>query len=336
MNEACKSEMYAKANARSNIALIKYWGKRNIPLNLPAVGSISITLDGLRTVSSVRFDPNLKQDQLWINNQPASEKERQRVQSFLDLVRKPQNLNRYAVVHSENNFPTSAGLASSASAFAALALAATRAAGRQYSLRELSILARQGSGSATRSIFGGFAEMQLGEQDDGSDACARQLAPVSHWNLRVLIAITSRQKKKTGSTDGMMLSRETAPYYDAWVSSAPRDLEEMRDAIIKKDFQKLGELSEFSCLKMHGLALSSRPGLIYWNGTTVETMHRVRQLRSEGTEAYFTIDAGPQVKVLCQPDSAEKVKAALMEIQGLDEIMATALGEGVQLMEPEE
>ncbi len=315
-----------KARACSNIALVKYWGKRDIKLNLPAVASISITLDSLYTDTSVMFNENLDADQLILNGETASAKDTSRLSNFLDLIRKKAAINDFARVDSINNFPTSAGLASSASSFACLTLAASKSAGLNFNKNELSEYARIGSGSAARSIFGGFVEMTLGQKDGGSDAIAHPLFAKEHWDLTVLIAITSEKKKKTGSTDGMESSRLTSPYYQSWIDSSVADIDEMRQAITVKDFEKVAEISEFSCLKMHALALATNPGLIYWNGTTVDLMHKVRALRDEGTPVFFTIDAGPQLKAICPSEYAGKVEATLMQEPGVKRIIKTSLG----------
>lgn len=325
--------MKATAIAHSNIALVKYWGKRSSKLNLPAVGSISITLDALSTTTSVEFIPDLIHDMLQLNGVQVESKERMRVQKFMDLIRQKSGSNYYTLIKSENNFPTAAGLASSASAFAALALAGTRAAGLDLSQKELSILARIGSGSAARSIFGGFVEMHKGLYKGGHDAYAESIADLYYWDLRVQIAVTSESKKETGSTDGMTQSKNTSPYYKNWVASSQKDLSEMRAAIKKKDFQKLGEISEFSCLKMHAMALATNPGLIYWNGTTVDGMHLIRELRGKGTEVYFTIDAGPQLKAICQAADEQKVKEKLENLPDVQRVISTRLGGPAHLLE---
>ncbi len=314
------------ARAHSNIALVKYWGKRNTQLNLPSVGSISITLENLHTTTTIEFKENLKSDELFLNGFPANEHESKRVRSFMNLLRNRSGNKIFSEIASHNNFPTSAGLASSASAFAALSLAGTNGFDLQLSKKELSELARQGSGSAARSIYGGFVEMKKGSRPDGSDAIATQLAPKEYWDLRLLIAITSESKKETGSTDGMKLSEKTSPYYQNWVKSSALDIEEMRSAIYNKDFQKLGELAEFSCLKMHGLAMSSRPGLLYWNGTTIEVIQAIKELKRRGTAVYFTIDAGPQVKAICLPKDIIQIQKELEQIPGVKKIIETPLG----------
>ena len=323
----------ATARANSNIALIKYWGKRDVRLNLPAVGSISITMEGLYTTTSVHFSKEFTSDQLELNRHPADVESTERVSRFLNIIRANSEIKQKARVVSENNFPTAAGLASSASAFAALAAASARAAGLAVSATKLSELARRGSGSAARSIFGGFVEMHKGQKSDGSDAVAEMLAESNFWNLRILIAITSEASKQTGSTSGMGQSKKSSVYYPAWVETADNDLAAMRRALLQKNFTRVGELSEYSCLKMHALALSGQPGLLYWNGSTVEVIHQIRRLRQSGTEAYFTIDAGPQVKVLCLPEDQDKVEASLKAIPGVIRIIKTRPGQGIRLLE---
>ena len=326
----------ATARANSNIALIKYWGKRDTRLNLPAVGSISITMEGLHTTTSVQFNPEWTTDRVELNRAPADENTRERVSRFLDIIRNHAQIKDRARVTSANNFPTAAGLASSASAFAALAAAAASAAGLTVSPARLSEWARRGSGSAARSVFGGFVEMHKGRQADGSDAVAQPLAAADFWDVRILIAITSEQAKQTGSTGGMQQSKTSSVYYPAWVQTAEEDLSAMRSALLHKEFTRVGELSEYSCLKMHALALSGRPGLLYWNGATMEVMHAVRALRRQGTEAYFTIDAGPQVKVLCLPETQDVVEQTLRQIPGVLRVITTRPGGGVRLLGADE
>ena len=324
-------ESFATAVACSNIALIKYWGKRDARLNLPAVGSISITLDALQTVTTVSFKPDLAADQLLLDNIRAGQDKTERVSKFLDIVRELAGITMAARVESDNSFPTGARLASSASAFAALALAATSAAGLKMHLTQLSALARRGSGSAARSVFGGFAEMHKGQLADGSDAHASPLADDKYWDLRIIVAITSESEKTVGSTGGMDQSAKTSPYYQNWLSSSDQDLSEMRSAIKAKDFNKLGELSEFSCLKMHSVMLSSRPALVYWNAATMAVINRVGELRHQGLPVYFTIDAGPQVKLLTLPEFTKNIVQEIQALPGVTRTIISGLGPGVRL-----
>ena len=325
--------MQATALAHANIALVKYWGKRDAVLNLPAVGSISMTLKDLHTRTHVEFVPDLPGDRLILNGQDAADREVKRVSQFLDLIRRLAGIEHSALVESINNFPTGAGLASSASGFAALALAAATATNLSLTGEELSRLARQGSGSAARSIYGGFVEMRKGEKPDGSDAVAVQLYDENYWPLEMIILITSGAAKDISSTRGMNLTASTSPYYSSWVQSSEDDLSAMRKALAAKDFEQVGEISEYSCLKMHGLAMSARPGLLYWNGLTVELIHEVRELRKKGMPAYFTIDAGPQVKVLTLPEYAGVLTNHFLSHKGIQSIIHTGVGPSARIVQ---
>ncbi len=317
------------AVAGANFALVKYWGKRDEALNLPAVGSISITVDSLVTATSVAFEENDSGDSLTMNGEPATGSMQERISRFLDMVREMAGMNLSAVVKTENSFPTGAGLASSASGFAALALAASKVAGLNLSLRELSVLARRGSGSAARSVFGGFVEMSRGTRDDGTDAVAKQLSPLNHWPLSVLVAVTDRNPKDVGSREGMTHSMATSPFYAEWISGSENDLSQCRNAIQSRDFEKLADVSEFNCLKMHAVAMSSRPGLLYWNAATVRLLHEVRRMRSIGIPVFFTVDAGPQVKLICLPETISVVKTRLVGMPEVEKLIECALGKGV-------
>ena len=322
----------ARARAHTNFALVKYWGKRGATLNLPAVGSISVTLAGLSTETSVTFDASLGEDSLELNGAPASADDAQRVSRFLDLVRGKASLADHARVVSKNDFPTGAGLASSASGFAALALAASSAAGLDLNATELSELARRGSGSAARSIFGGFVELARGQRDDGSDCVAKELAPAAHWPLKVLVAVVSDAKKETGSTSGMDASRTSSPYYAAWVDTHPHDLAALRSAIADKDFGLLARVTERSCMKMHAVMLATDPALVYWRGASVDCVHAVRELQKKGVPATYTIDAGPQVKVLTTAEHARAVETSIAAVPGVLRVVASDLGPAAHLL----
>lgn len=332
------SERTAAAQAHPNIALVKYWGKRQKALNLPAVGSLSITLDRIFTRTRICFDPALSADQLLLNGETVdggvAASPLHRVSGCLDLLRQRAGVDHRARIESNNNFPTGAGLASSASGFAALVTAAASALGLDLSDAEKSALARQGSGSAARSIFGGFVEWFRGQRDDGRDSVARPLLEADDWPLRVVIAITSTQRKTVGSTEGMNRTAQTSPYQSAWVDTQPDDLAEARAAIGARDFDKLADVAEYSCLKMHALAMAARPGLLYWNGATVEGMQRVRSLRARGVPVFFTVDAGPQLKAVCLPEAAATVHEALKDIPGVLDVIETGLGGGASLIDP--
>jgi diphosphomevalonate decarboxylase len=321
----------ATAVAHPNIALVKYWGKRDVERNIPAVGSLSITLDGMTTTTTVRFDPALEHDTFFLGGREVP-KMAERVVACLDRVRRCAGVSTYAVVESENDFPTAAGLASSASGFAALVVAADAALGAELDRSEIADLARWASGSAARSLFGGFVELRL-TPDGPHPTETLQLLEPSAWPLRVLVAVTDPGPKAVGSTDGMLMTERTSPYYPAWVESSLADLSQVRPAVEQRDFEALADVSESSCLKMHAVMLSARPGLVYWNGTTVEGIRRVRELRSGGVPVFFTIDAGPQLKAVCLPEAFERVERELAEIPGVTSLIASGLGDGARVIE---
>ncbi len=323
MGRTGQEGLTASAIAHSNIALAKYWGKRDSGLNIPAVGSISVTLDGLSTETEVSFREDLPADELELDGKLAPTEKASRV---LDLIRERAGLRQAARVVSSNNFPTGAGLASSASGMAALAVAAASAAGLELNSKELSIIARRGSASAARSIFGGFAELHSGKAADGSDSFAEQLLAAEDWPLSVVVAITQTEAKSVSSTEGMLSTSGSSPFYNAWVEGAPAALDELRAAILARDLEKAGALTERSCLAMHSLMFTTTPPLIYWNPATVAVIRRVTELRRDGIEGYFTIDAGPQVKVICEPAQADRIAASVAELPGVLQTITTRLG----------
>ena len=322
--------MKAAARARANIALIKYWGKVDGgPLNIPAVGSISVTLDALWSDTEVHFDGSLAVDELTLNGRRRPQ-QLDRVRRCLDLLRARTGVAHAARVTSRNNFPTGAGLASSASGYAALTAAAARALNLTLPKRELSMVARQGSGSAARSIFGGFVEMHAGSLPDGTDSFAEPLLPAEAWPLELVIAVTSREEKQVSSRVGMTRSAATSPYFPAWVASSPADLKQGRDAILNRDFDALADVAERNCLSMHGAAMAARPPLLYWSAATVACLQAVRELRRSAVPVFFTIDAGPQLKAVCAPGASAAVREALTDIPGVVDVLESGLGSGIE------
>ncbi len=313
----------ATAKANPNIAFIKYWGNRDNVLRLPVNGSISMNLDGLFTRTTVKFSASLLTDKLHINSTPVTGKGLDRVSYILDLVRKTANMNERAEVTSENNFPAGAGIASSAAAFAALALASSRAAGLTLSEAQLSVLARRGSGSASRSIPAGFVEWQMGK--DEADSYAFSIAPVDHWNLVDCVAIVSSSHKKTGSTEGHAIAG-TSPLQNARVEDAPRRIEICRNAILKKDFEAFANIIEHDSDMMHSVMMTSNPPLMYWQSATLEIFHQVREWRASGLPVGYTVDAGANVHVLCLGDSAKEVERRLREVPGVSDVLVAGVG----------
>lgn len=320
----------ARARARANFALIKYWGKADPALNVPAVGSISITLDSLWSDTEVELDPELAVDDLVLDGRRVPG-QLEKVSACLDVLRARAGVQTRARVRSANNFPTGAGLASSASGFAALVTAGAAALDLRLAPRELSIVARRGSGSAARSIFGGYVEMHAGRAADGSDSFAEPLLDAADWPLEVVVAITTKAEKEVDSRSGMTRSAQASPYYPAWLATHPVDLDAARAAIRSRDFAPLAAVAEHNCLKMHAAALAARPPLLYWNGATLECVAAVRRLRAGGVPVFFTIDAGPQVKAICEPAARATVEAALRDVPGVLELIGAKLGAGAEL-----
>jgi diphosphomevalonate decarboxylase len=322
--------MEASAIAFPNIAFIKYWGNRDGRLRLPSNGSISMNLDGLYTRTRVAFDPGLEADDLILDGQPVSGPALQRVVSFLDLVRQQAGMNTRARVESSNNFPMGAGIASSASAFAALSLAASTAAGLDLSERELSRLARRGSGSACRSVPGGFVEWQAGEEDESSYAFS--IAPPGHWDLVDCIAVVSRAHKQTGSTEGHALAG-SSPLQISRLDDAPRRLNRCRQAILEHDFSAFAEIVELDSNMMHAVMMTSTPPLIYWQPATLAVIHSVVEWRQSGLPVCYTIDAGSNVHVLCLSQIALQVVKSLQEIPGVGSVRTSPPGGPAVLLE---
>lgn len=318
------------ATACANIALVKYWGKRDTKLNLPAAGSLSVTLDALRTWTSIELDPAAASDAMVLDGRQREGKELSRASKFLDLIR-PAGAPRARIV-TRSAFPTAAGLASSASGFAALAVAGSAAYGGTSEPRALSVLARRGSGSAARSIFGGFARWDAGVRDDGTDSCARPLEGVT-LELAAAIAVARAGEKEIGSTDGMEATRETSPYHAAWLAQVDRDLATCEAALRGKDWDALAGVVEGSCLAMHANAMAARPGILYFRAPTLWAIERVRALRKAGTPVMFTVDAGPHVVAFTPPAHLEAVAKALGEHPEVDRVITSTIGGPASLIE---
>lgn len=319
----------ATALSHPNIAFIKYWGNRNDALRLPSNGSISMNLEGLFTRTTVSFQPSLPFDELIINGREVVGKGLERVSYILDLIREKAGVKMNAEVMSENNFPSGAGIASSAAAFAALALAGSKAAGLDLSERELSILARRGSGSASRSIPAGFVEWGMGEAD--SDSYARSIAPADHWDLADCIAIVSSTHKKTGSTEGHAIAG-TSPLQSARVADTPRRLDICRNAILKKDFEAFANIIEHDSDMMHSVMMTSNPPLMYWQSATVEIFHQAREWRASGLPVGYTVDAGANVHVICLGEYKAEVEKRLRDLPGVRDVLVAGVGGAAKIV----
>lgn len=337
--------MHALAEANTNIALVKYWGKNDPGLNLPAVPSLSLTLAGLTTRTEVEFVSTLDADAMWLNGQVATGEPLVKVARHLDRMalallgtaERPR-----AAVRTTNNFPTAAGLASSASAFAALTVAAAAAltggaaatAGEyDFDRAQLAVLARQGSGSAARSLFGGLVVLGVGTPGQVGSAQASQLAGSGDWpELRLVIGVVSERAKDTSSTLGMNHTAQTSPYFAPFVAAAPADLLAAAEAVKGRDLERLGQVAERSALRMHASAMAADPGVVYLRGSTIEGLHTIRALRQRGVQAFFTCDAGPHPKALTTDADADAVAAALAAVPGVQRTLVARPGEGARVL----
>ena len=325
--------MKSTAKAPTNIALIKYWGKRDEELMLPANSSLSVTLDRFFTVTTVEFLEDATKDEFYFNGELASETETKKVSRFLDIVRSLAGSSLYATVHSQNHVPTAAGFASSASGYAALAAASAKAIGLPLEGSFLSRLARRGSGSACRSIYGGFVEWKKGELNDGSDSYAVQILDEKGWDFTILSVVLENKRKKVLSREGMQRTVETSPFFQGWLNTVNTDLQLAKEAIRERDFEKLGTVAEKNALKMHATTLGADPPFLYWQPGTLEVMERVQELRLSGIPAFFTIDAGPNVKVLCLNEDEEAVVKELSALSSVKEIFSCHPGPGVTFLD---
>ena len=313
----------ATAVAHPNIAFIKYWGNRDDSLNLPANGSLSMNLAGLQTRTTVEVNAHLSTDSLTLNEQTLTGAPLQRVSAFLDIVRSMAKNNGYAHVTSANNFPTAAGIASSASAFAALSLAASKAYGLTLDEAALSQLARRGSGSACRSVPGGFVEWLPGKDDSSSYAAS--IVPPEHWPLADCIAITTATHKAISSSSGHILAT-SSPLQAARLAQADDRLTICRQAILERDFTMLADVMELDSNLMHAVMMTSTPPLFYWQPATLTIMHAVQTWRKAGQEVCYTVDAGPNVHVICPQEMLDEIQQLLATLPGVQKVLTATAG----------
>ncbi len=319
----------ATAQAHPNIAFIKYWGNRDDYLRLPLNGSISMNLEDLVTKTTVVMDESLSEDILFINEQPVLGDSLSRVQNFMNIIRVRSEKKIYTSISSYNNFPAGAGIASSAAAFAALCVAACRVFDLPLDFNDLSRLARRGSGSACRSIPGGFSEWLVGTSDH--DSYAISIAPPNHWALIDIVAIVEDQPKKVGSSEGHKISSSSI-IQDCRLADAPRRLDICRNAILQKDFEKLAIISELDSNLMHAVMITSTPPLFYWSPTTIFLMKYIQEMRKKGTPVFYTVDAGPNVHVITEIGYKDEVSAALSSLPGVEYILSSRVGGPARLI----
>ena len=305
--------LQAKYRAHTNIALIKYWGKRDHQLFLPVTSSLSLTLDAFFTDTHIQFDSDLSHDVFVLNGETQDRRATDKITRFVNLFRSQANIALPCYIKSVNHVPTAAGLASSASAFAALACACNDALHLAMDNKTLSTYARQGSGSASRSLFGGFVEWHRGEGMDSASSFAEEIDPAD-WDIAMLVIMLNKQNKKMSSRTGMQLTLKTSPFYALWPQEVERDLLCIKQAIQQRDFDIMGQIAEHNAMKMHATMIAANPSFTYWEPDSLRAMDKVRQLREEGIPCYFTMDAGPNVKVLCRASQAERIREQFAQL----------------------
>lgn len=311
------------ARAHPNIAFIKYWGNIDHPLRLPVNGSLSMNLDGLYTETSVLWDQALADDQLTLNGEVASDVALERVSHHLEHIRKRLEISACANVVSTNNFPMGAGIASSAAAFAALTIAAVASTGETLTERELTILARLGSGSASRSVPAGFVEWHAGQSHEAS--YAESFAAPDYWPLVDVIAVVSSGHKTVGSSEGHQ-SADTSDLQRVRVAGAEERIKTCKRAILERDFANFAEVVEYDSNLMHAVMMTSRPPLFYWLPPTLAVMDAVRNWRAEGVEVCYTLDAGPNIHCLCTETFADNVHERLLGLEGVFDVLVARPG----------
>lgn len=321
--------MKATAVAPSNIAFIKYWGRKDEVLRLPENGSLSMNLSGLQTTTTVEFSPEFIKDSVEINGTQESN-EGSRAIKHLDRVRTIAKISHFAKVITKNNFPIGTGLSSSASGFAALTVAAASAAGLKLSEKDLSILARQGSGSACRSIADGFVEWVDGDTSDSS--YSKSLYPANYWDLADVVAVVSEGRKDVATSDGQKLIG-SSPFFSVRKSHIQEKLQLAKKLLFEKNFPKFGELIEAEALELHAIMLTSRPSLIYWTPGTLSIMKLTKKWRKEGIPVYFTINTGQDIHLICEQKSVEQVKNKLSGLSEVKEIIVNLPAVGTKLTE---
>ncbi len=320
--------MKATAIAPSNIAFTKYWGRKNEALRLPENGSISMCLSNLLTTTTVEFSPAYKKDFFEINGGGLEKGETDRVIKHLDRIRKIGNIEYKAKVISKNNFPSGTGLSSSASGFAALTLAAAKAAGLNLSEKQLSILARQGSGSACRSIPSGFVEWIDGNSSDTS--YAKTIFPSSFWAIADVVAVVSEGKKKVSTSLGQQTS-SSSPFMKLRISNMKKKNELVKKIIKEKNFRRFGEEIEAEALELHTIMLTQRPALIYWTPGSLKIMKLCSQWRNMGIPVYFTVNTGQDIHLICEAKNVERVKNNLKNLKEVKKIIVNIPSEGTRL-----
>jgi diphosphomevalonate decarboxylase len=316
------------ATSPANIAFIKFWGKKDPKLNIPFNNSISMNLDNCITTTTVHFLDKLKEDEVIVDCKKIQGEAKDRVVRILDIVRIWAKIKSKAKVSSINNFPSDAGVASSASAFSALALAASSSAGLKLSKKKLSILARLGSGSASRSVIDGFSEWKKGATTNNSYAV--KIAKPFFWDLRDIVTIVSSEKKEKSSTEGHSIAT-TSPYFEKRQKELVGRTKNLKKAFFAKDFDTFGRLLEEEAIDLHLIAMTSKPPIFYLNPTTFAVMEVLRELRIKGIKGFYTMDAGPNVHIICRQKDVETINKIIKKISGVKSTIVNKAGVGSRL-----
>ena len=322
--------MKATAQAHSNTALIKYWGKYDEKLILPMNSNISMTVDSQTTRTTVEFSKDFEDDIVIINRRKAEGKEKIRVVNHLDLIRRIARIHEKAKVVSENDFPTAVGLASSASGFAALTVAACTAAGLNLDRKELSIIARQGSGSACRSIHGGYVEWIKGKKSE--DSYAVQIADENYFDMRDIAVVVSTGERPMSTREAMRVSMKTSPLFKTRLELVDSMLEKVKKGILERDFTLIGKTAEADAILMHAVMMTTEPHLFYWEPKTLELLKKIMSWRNDGLECYFTIDTGPNIHIFSLPENVEEIKSRMKE-EGVTDFFVSKPGGDAKLIE---
>lgn len=300
--------MTQTVRAHTNIALIKYWGKKDKALKIPHNSSLSLTLDQFYTDTRVTYDSQLKQDVFILDDVEVEDHIAKRVVWFMDQIRKRYNITSYATIESWNHVPKEAGLASSASAFAALAKAATLHLNLDD--KELSRLARLGSGSASRSVYGDFVRWNMGTND--LDSFAEPLDVPAWDDIRMVVCLVNEGPKPYLSSMAMDVTSDESVYYDAWVKQSLVDIKAMEEALSEHDIYQVGAIAQGNALRMHASLLAVN--MWYFEPETIRIMNIVRELQKT-IPVFFTMDAGPNVKILTTAPYVDELIAALGDVQ---------------------
>ena len=322
--------MKATAKSPVNIAFIKYWGKADPQKRIPQNNSISMCLSDLCSLCTVEFSFRFKEDQInFLGERVVEKKELERIIQVLNRVRVLAKSNLKARVATKNNFPKATGIASSASGLSAVTAASCSALKLQLTKEELSKLSRLASGTASRSIPDGFVEWEKGVDENTS--FSKQIFPPDWWPIADVAAIVTHKMKKIKSTEGHALA-DTSPFQEQRIKGMPKKVKAIKKAIKERDFMKFGQILEAECLSMHAVCLTSQPPIIYWEAPTIEIMRRVQQWREDGLKAYFTIDAGPTVHIICEGENVSRLVLRLKTIKGIERISVNKPGIGARII----